>query len=261
MQFLDRLKAEGLSLARQAGYVQRLTTIAATLGKDFDKTNQQDIEQLIRAVNAKDWAEWTKDNYSVTVKRFWRWLRELPRGKDPPETEWIRIGKAESRTILPQDLLTKEETQKLIQAAEHPRDKAYVAVADESGARPGEVLTMKIRSVTFDEYGAVIVVRGKKGERRIRLVASAPYLAAWLDGQGVPVSIARIGKMRCVYQRTQPLLNLLHGDPLQIGQPRIRRSGSHVQSAMQLRQNADNKEPGTEQPHAASMKGLFFVVF
>ena len=43
MQFLDRLKAEGLSIARQAGYVQRLTTIAVILGKDFDKTNQEDI--------------------------------------------------------------------------------------------------------------------------------------------------------------------------------------------------------------------------
>jgi len=181
MQFLDTLKAEGLSLARQAGYVQRLTSIAVILGKDFDKANHQDIEQLIRAVNAKDWAEWTKDNYRVTVKRFWRWLKGLTRGKEPPETEWITIGKAESRTVLPEDLLTKEETRKLIETAEHPRDKAYVAVADESGGRPGEVLTMKVRSVTFDEYGAVIVVRGKKGERRVRLVTSAPHLAAWLD--------------------------------------------------------------------------------
>ena len=181
MQFLDRLKAEDLSLARQMGYVQRLTAIAVILGKDFDKTNQEDVEQLIKAVNAKGWAEWAKDNYRVAVKRFWRWLKDLPRGKDPAETEWIRTGKAQSRTILPQDLLTKEDTRKLIQAAEHPRDKAYVGVADESGARPGEVLTMKVRSVTFDEYGAVIVVRGKKGERRIRLVTSAPYLAAWLD--------------------------------------------------------------------------------
>jgi integrase/ribosomal protein L40E len=181
MEFLDRLKAEGLSLARQMGYVQRLTTIAVILGKDFDKTNQQDIEQVVRSINAKDWAEWTKDNYRVTVKRFWRWLKGLARGKDPPETEWITIGKATSRIILPQDLLTKEETGRLIQVAEHPRNKAYVAVSDESGARPGEVLTMKVRSVTFDEYGAVIVVRGKKGERRIRLITSAPYLAAWLD--------------------------------------------------------------------------------
>ena len=161
--------------------MQRLTTIAIILGKDFEAATKQDIEKLAEAINAKDWAEWTKDNYRVTVKRFWRWLNGLEKGRDPPETEWIRIGKAESRTILPDDLLTKDEIQKLIKAAEHPRNKAYVAVADESGARPGEVLTMKVGSVTFDQYGAVIVVRGKKGERRIRLVASAPRLAAWLD--------------------------------------------------------------------------------
>jgi hypothetical protein len=35
MQFLERLKAEGLSLARQMGYVQRLTAIAVMLEKDF----------------------------------------------------------------------------------------------------------------------------------------------------------------------------------------------------------------------------------
>jgi integrase len=180
MQFIDRLKAEGLSVARQAGYVQRLTTIAVMVRKDFDLATKEDIESLTRTINAREWAEWTKDNYRVTVKRLWRWLRNLEKGKDPPETEWIKIGKAASRTILPEDLLTKDETQKLIQAAEHPRDKAYVAVADESGARPGEILSLKVRSVAFDEYGAAIVVRGKKGERRIRLVASAPMLAAWL---------------------------------------------------------------------------------
>ncbi len=34
MQFLERLKAEGLSLTRQMGYIQRLTAIAVILGKD-----------------------------------------------------------------------------------------------------------------------------------------------------------------------------------------------------------------------------------
>jgi integrase len=181
LQFLERLKAEGLSLARQTGYVQRLTTIAIMLGRDFDEADKRDIETLMKGINTRPWAEWTKDNYRVAVKRFWRWMKGLEKGKDPVETEWIKIGKAESKPILPEDLLTREEAQKLIKAAEHPRDKAYVAVADESGARPGEVLTMKVKSVSFDEYGAVIVVRGKKGERRIRLLTSAPFLAAWLD--------------------------------------------------------------------------------
>jgi len=143
LQFLERLKAEGLSLARQTGYVQRLTTIAVMLDRDFDEAAKQDIERLMRNVNARDWAEWTKDNYRVAVKRFWRWMKGLEKGKDPPETDWIRIGKAESKTILPEDLLTRAEAMKLIEAAEHPRDKAYVAAADESGA--------------------IIVVRGEKG--------------------------------------------------------------------------------------------------
>jgi hypothetical protein len=80
MQFLERLKAEGPSLARQMGYVQRLTAIAVIRAKDFDKAKYPDIEQLIKTVNAKDWAEWTKDNYRVTVKRFWRGLKKRPKG-------------------------------------------------------------------------------------------------------------------------------------------------------------------------------------
>jgi hypothetical protein len=132
MQFLDRLKAEGLSLARQMGYVQRLTTIAIIVQKDLEHTDKQDVERLVRIINDRDWAEWTKDGYRVTVKRFWRCLRALECGKDPAETEWIRIGKATSRAILHEDLLTKEEVQMLIEAAEHPRDKAIVAFSDES---------------------------------------------------------------------------------------------------------------------------------
>ena len=53
MQFLDRLKAEGLSLARQMGYVQRLTAIAVILGKDFDKTNSRTLNRSSEASTRK----------------------------------------------------------------------------------------------------------------------------------------------------------------------------------------------------------------
>jgi len=68
LHFLERLKAEGLSYARQTGYVQRLTAIALMLGKEFDDVDKQDIERLMKTVNAKDWAEWTKDNYRVRLE-------------------------------------------------------------------------------------------------------------------------------------------------------------------------------------------------
>jgi ribosomal protein L40E len=68
-----------------------------------------------------------------------------------------------------------------MEVAEHPRDKGYVAVSDESGARPEEILSARVRNVQFDGYGAVLIVNGKTGSRRIRLVRSAPLLARWLD--------------------------------------------------------------------------------
>ena len=39
---------------------------------------------------------------------------------------------------------------------------------------------MRIRHIAFDEYGAVLRVSGKTGERRVRVVSSAPLIATWL---------------------------------------------------------------------------------
>jgi len=181
LEFLEHIKAEGLSLARQVSYTQWLTTIALLLRKNFEDTDRSDVERLLVKVNSRDWSDSTKENHREAVKRFWRWLRGLKDGKDPEETDWFKVGKHKPREILPEELLSREEAKRLIEVAEHPRDRAYVAVSDESGARPSEVLSLRIGYVAFDQHGAVAVAKGKMGERRIRLIKSAPLLAAWLE--------------------------------------------------------------------------------
>jgi integrase len=181
LAFLDRIKAENLSLARQVSYVQWLTTIARLLGKDFAESSKQDVEKLLAKINERDWSDSTKENHREAVKRFWRWLRGIEKGQDPEETNWFKVGKHKPGKMLPEQLLTLEECNRLIAAAEHPRDRAYVAVSSESGCRPSEILTMRISSISFDQYGAIINVNGKTGRRPVRLVTSAPLLAAWLD--------------------------------------------------------------------------------
>jgi integrase/ribosomal protein L40E len=181
LEFLEYIKAEGLSLARQVSYVQWMTTIAVVLGKDFNDSTRQDVEKLLVKLNGRDWADATKENHREAVKKFWRWLKGVDDGKDPEETEWFKVGKHKPKEILPEELLSRDEANSLIEAADHPRDRAYAAVSDESGARPSEILSMRIRSVVFDQYGAVIIVNGKTGERRIRLITSAPLLATWLE--------------------------------------------------------------------------------
>jgi hypothetical protein len=56
-----------------------------------------------------------------------------------------------------------------------------VFVGYESGARAGELMGLKIGDVEFDQFGAVLHLRGKTGERMIRLVESVPDLRTWLS--------------------------------------------------------------------------------
>ena len=81
---------------------------------------------------------------------------------------------------LPEEILTEEEVKRIAEAAYFKRDKAFVLALYESGARIGEFLPLKIKHLSFDEYGAILHVRGKTGSRRIRLIASAPALQEWL---------------------------------------------------------------------------------
>jgi len=78
-------------------------------------------------------------------------------------------------------MLTEEEVKKLIEAAETPQAKAFVATLYESGCRIGELIFLKTGQVKFDEIGAQLFVTGKTGFRRVRTVSSVPYLADWIN--------------------------------------------------------------------------------
>ena len=82
--------------------------------------------------------------------------------------------------ILPEELLTQDDVKALVDATERSRDRALILTLYETGGRIGEVLSLRIRNVQFDEYGAVLIVGGKTGMRRVRIVASSPALAGWL---------------------------------------------------------------------------------
>lgn len=69
----------------------------------------------------------------------------------------------------------------MIRAASNPRDRAIIALLYDSGCRIGEIGNLKIKHVVFDQYGGVLHVDGKTGNRRVRIIFSCPYLASWLE--------------------------------------------------------------------------------
>jgi integrase len=102
-------------------------------------------------------------------------------GENYPDcVRWIRTPKNKSNK-LPEELLNVEEVKLLLQNADNLRDKALIASLWESGARIGELGTREIRHVSFDDFGCQVMLEGKTGQRRIRLVSSAPYLLEWIN--------------------------------------------------------------------------------
>jgi integrase len=83
--------------------------------------------------------------------------------------------------LLPEALLTKDELNKLAEATENLRDRAFILTHYDGAFRIGETLSLKILNVAFDKYSAVVRVDGKTGPRRVRLTISTPALASWLS--------------------------------------------------------------------------------
>lgn len=99
-----------------------------------------------------------------------------------PELAKFAVYRYTRTTKNAEEMLDQEEIEKLIDAAQTNRDRALIAFLYESGARRGEMLSVKLENIKFDENGAVVTLpKGKTGPRRIRIVYSVTYLKQWID--------------------------------------------------------------------------------
>jgi len=179
LKYKDDNIAYGLSIARCVRVSYDLLRLARLLKKDFGKADEEDMKKVMVRLEDEDIAERTKYDFKVAVKKFYKWLRKSK--SYPEEVEWIRPKFKDRNHKLPEELLTEEDIKKLIQAADNPRDKAFVFTLYESGCRIGELLTLKIKNVDFDEYGAVLLVDGKTGQRRLRVISASNLITEWLN--------------------------------------------------------------------------------
>jgi len=183
--------AEGLSKPRLIRYINILSRSAELLGStNFTDAKRDDIVSLVAKIESSSVSDWTKQSYKVVLRKFYKWLRHS-RGY-PREVSWIRVaGRIRGNGILPSELLTEDDVKRLGSAATNARDRALVLALYDSACRIGELLSMRIRDVEFDRRGTVLLVAGKTGTRRVRVIMSSSAIAGWLNvhpGSGNPDS-------------------------------------------------------------------------
>ncbi|MBN2517730.1 MAG: tyrosine-type recombinase/integrase [Candidatus Altiarchaeota archaeon] len=173
-RFLRLKELEGISASQRLKYYAALKVLLKTCPRGLVSATQDDLEEFLLLLR-RGYRVSSQESCWYCVKKFLEFL-----GKGELFKELHPTFK-EKGMKLPEELLTLDEINRLVSAACGPRDKALISVLYESGARIGEIVTLQLRHVSFDQYGAVLIVNGKTGMRRVRIVDSAPLLAEWIE--------------------------------------------------------------------------------
>lgn len=179
LSFAKTRLAKGVSKIRVVKYLYTLRFLAKWYKRSFNDATKADLLELVGDLENKNYAQNTKHDFKIMLKAFFKWLK----GNDeiyPPEISWLK-SHGKNKHKLPEELLTEEEVFQMAAVADHPRTKAMILLLYETGCRIGELLSLRMKNVQFDAYGAVLRVTGKTGDRRVRIISSAPALSAWIN--------------------------------------------------------------------------------
>ena len=133
----------------------------------------------------------TWNNRQILFLKFFRWLYN-PNESDhkkritPPCMQGIRrLPRQEKSSYKPSDLWTNEEHSIFLNYCPSKRDRAFHAMANDTSARPHELLNLKIKDIKFKittsgiQYGEILV-SGKTKTRTLPLITSMPYVKDWM---------------------------------------------------------------------------------
>ncbi len=154
--------------------------------KDLDKIEKEDVNGFLVVLNKSHRSMWTKNEIKVYIRKFLKWYYK--------NHEMIENIKLDSRRDLnPQkinenNLVTKEDVERMLRFAESFKEKAYLFLSFETGARPQELADLKWQSIKFeDKYADINLFSSKtKQSRNFPVNRAREFLWEWKQNYSFP---------------------------------------------------------------------------
>lgn len=165
--------------------------------KSFKQMTKEDILDYLNNIRKPESIDplhksiGTWNNRQILFLKFFRWLynTDEPDHKKritPPCMQGVNIlPRQEKSSYKPSDLWTNEEHSIFLKFCPSKRDRAFHAMANDTSARPHELLNLRIKDIKFKvtangiQYGEILV-SGKTKARTLPLITSMPYVKDWL---------------------------------------------------------------------------------
>ncbi len=177
-KYVRHCELQRCSLNTIKNKVRRIVPFCKWCGQDITMVQAETIEDYFLE-RSETLSPRTIDGDVIEFRVFYKWLH----GEETAKTLLKNINKSRRKNELPVELiLNYSDIKSLVSVAgEKQRDRAIVMLIWDSGARINEMMNLNIANILFDEHGAVCVVNGKTGKRRLRLTVSVPDLQLWIE--------------------------------------------------------------------------------
>jgi site-specific recombinase XerD len=185
LKFVTYLQEKDKSVLWIIRCITALLQLRKEIKKPFSQVTKEDIKQLFEWMNDKEYKASTHEKFRVILKIFYK----IVYGNNeiyPDCVKWfsVTVGKeikSKEKDLDIKEYLEEEEIPLLLKNTPTLQKKAFLACLYESGSRPEEFLRLSNLDCRIDTNGAILILRGKTGERRIRIVSFAKLLQQWLD--------------------------------------------------------------------------------
>lgn len=184
LAFRDQMLADGMGLPRIVKYLQSLKVLSDIAPCELQRAKKPEIISLLADIQRSSWSDWTKHDHKLSLRKYLQFL-----GREDLASAVV-IGPVHNRK-LPEELITPDDLLALLDAQGRLEDHAFIYVLYESGTRIGELLTLQRKHIRFDSQGAVLIVEGKTGMRRVRILESSSILDEYISSTS-PKPHARI---------------------------------------------------------------------
>lgn len=107
IKYYRKMCNENIAPARKHNVLGVISRLLEMLGKDFETSNQDDIEKLVAQINTKNIGSVTRQDYLKKLKQLDKWLNGGKEWSD--KTKWISTKLGKKHYKLPSQLITPEE--------------------------------------------------------------------------------------------------------------------------------------------------------
>ena len=172
------LEALDYSENTRESYLSVLYKLLDTLKISLENITKNHVIKFMGKLKQQDIKRSSRKTYYRMIRRFFKWYKkdvdmdiEFPR-----PTKEVKI-KRDWENKLP----TMEEIELMLKKNEYPRDRAFLAIVVESGARINEILRMTYGDIKVNDVYIRATLRGRTKQRDIPLIWAAKHIMLWLD--------------------------------------------------------------------------------